>query len=128
MSVSSLRLPAALLALMTLGACARLTQPDIDVPVNWQASADGAEAAALPDTLWWQRFQSQELSRLIDEALTNNHDLKRAVFRVLQAESSAIVAGSALFPSVSAGLGASRSVRQITGGQTSTSVGYQGTL
>ena len=134
MPASALRLAHVILAVLSLAACAGVTAPNVNVPDSWQAAAGntgaagGPGAAAPPDALWWQRFQSPELGRLIVEATANNHDLKSAVFRVLQSESSAVVAGAALFPSVSAGLGASRSVRQAGGGPSTTSVGYQGTL
>jgi multidrug efflux system outer membrane protein len=116
------------LALACVGACASMTPQAITSPDTWQAATPLDASVAMPDPLWWQRFQSSELNRLISEAITNNHDLKIATARVLQAEASATSAGAALFPSVSAGGGASRSVRQTEGGPNSVSTGYSANL
>ncbi len=114
--------------LATLGACASMTPPTLSPPDTWQGMPVDA-GAPLPDPLWWLRFQSPELNSLITEAVRNNHNLKAATARVLEAEASATAAGGALFPTVSAGLSGSRSQRQVPGGGPDTvSVGYQGNL
>lgn len=123
----SRRLSACGFVLATLGACASMTPPKMTSPDTWQAMPVDA-SAPLPDPLWWQRFQSSELNRLITEAVQNNHNLKAATARVLEAEASAKAAGGALFPAVSAGLSANRSQRQVPGGLDTVSVGYQGNL
>lgn len=51
---------------------------------------------------WWRLFGSDELNRLEQTALANNHDLKAAVARVQQAEASAGEAAGALLPSIDA--------------------------
>lgn len=124
------RYPVAALAVLGLSACAAMTPPDVTIPANWQAAVavEGAGSATQLDMAWWRRFQSPELDRLIAEAVANNHDLKGAVYRVLQAEASAVVAGAALYPSLSGSVGANRSGRQVAGGPSTSSTGYQGTL
>jgi outer membrane protein TolC len=82
----------------------------------------------LPDATWWQAFQSSEMNTLMSAALSDNHSLKAAVARILQAEAGAKIAGSALYPSVSAGVGASRSVRENGTLPASKSNSYQGSL
>ena len=124
------RLAAALSALVGMSACASMTPPTIMPAETWQGPTplESAAPATFPDGAWWQRFQSEELSGLITAALNDNHGLKAAVARILQAEASAKIAGAALYPSVSAGFAAGRSVRQVPGGPDSAGSSYQGTL
>lgn len=82
----------------------------------------------MPDAVWWRQFQSPELNGLMTTALSENLGLKAAVARILQSEASAKVAGSSLYPSLSAGASASRSVRQQQGAATISGNSYQGTL
>jgi multidrug efflux system outer membrane protein len=124
-----LRLSTSVLLLATLGACASMTPPKVDVPDNWQATADAEnQNAGLPDAKWWRNFQSSELSGLIEEALASNFGLKAAVARILQAEASAKIAGAALYPSLGADFGAGRSGRQTPNGPTIKSDSFQASL
>jgi multidrug efflux system outer membrane protein len=123
--LSSRRLFASVAALALLAGCAGYGKPTVETPPAFEMP-QAADAAVLPDALWWQKFQSEELSRLILEAKANSHDLKAAVARILQAEASAKVAGSSLYPALSAGGSASRSQRQNDGGPDTVSTSYQG--
>ena len=49
--------------------------PRLDLPAGTSA------AAVAPD--WWKRFGDAQLDALVDEALANNHDLARAMARIL---------------------------------------------
>lgn len=129
-------LPGVVGTALLLGACASYPPPRIDTPPAWQALAapppefQGTLASAetpLPDARWWAQFQSSELNDLIAEAFANSHTLKAAVERVLQAEASAKIARSALFPSLNGGLSATRNYRELPGGNTTTT-SYQGSL
>ena len=122
------KLGVSLAALSLLGACASMAHPKVTMPEAWQGAASTDANVTLPDPLWWQRFQSSELTRLIQEAIANNNDLKVATARVLQAEASSASASAALFPSISAGGGVNRSVRQVDGGPDTTNVGYSASL
>src|SRR6185295_9975215 len=123
---------------LLLGACAFYPAPKIDTPPAWQALAappapdfQATLASAekpLPDAQWWTQFQSSELSDLITEAFANSHTLKAAVERVLQAEASAKIARSALFPSLNGGLSATRNYRELPGGGSTKATNYQGNL
>ncbi len=64
-------------------------------------AADPSPELPRPPSQWWTSFGSEELDVLVEEALTNNHDLMAATHRIIQAESQAGSAGSALLPSVS---------------------------
>lgn len=49
---------------------------------------------------WWERFQSEELNALIEEALTNSPSIQQAWARLAQAEAIAVQAGAARYPSL----------------------------
>lgn len=49
---------------------------------------------------WWLDFNDEELNRLVDQALTNNYDLRIAIARVSQSRAQADVVRSTLFPTV----------------------------
>lgn len=53
-------------------------------------------------TEWWTDFGSTELTRLIEEASSNNLDIAAAAARVLQADAQARISKAPLFPSLSA--------------------------
>ena len=94
---------------IVLSACGSMPKPEVTMPPVWQAPvADAADATAPLNALWWQRFESSELNTLITQAVQNNHDLRIAYARVLQAEAGARGATAALLPSVSASGGATR--------------------
>lgn len=56
---------------------------------------------------WWSLFQDETLSRLMDQALRGNADLRSAMARVEQADAAAREAGAALFPNLDAQAGGS---------------------
>ena len=57
---------------------------------------------------WWTVFHSRPLNDLVDEALKNNPDLKAAQAALKCSRESVLAQGGAFFPSVSAGLSATR--------------------
>ena len=128
MRTAMFRFSVSTFALLSLSACASMTPPKVTAPENWHGAMAADSSATLPDATWWQRFQSAEMSGLISTAVANNLSLKAAMARILQSESSAKIAGSALFPTLSAGAGASRSVRQQSGAATVSGNSYQGSL
>jgi multidrug efflux system outer membrane protein len=78
------------------------------LPQGW-SSVDGVGLAPQPSTTpFWQEFGSADLNRLIDLALAQNLDLEAALHRIEQARAQAKVAGSPLYPNVSASGSASR--------------------
>ncbi|WP_051231763.1 efflux transporter outer membrane subunit [Stutzerimonas azotifigens] len=80
-------------------------QPDLARPAAFE-HAQGA--ADWPAADWWRGFSSPELEALIVRAQANNLDLATAMSRVRQADLQARIAGTALLPSLSGGLGGSR--------------------
>ena len=111
MGARFITLPAASFVAMALSACAGYAPSKMEVPGTFDA-IDGTPLDSLPDKAWWARFGNDELSQLVAEARGENHNLKATVARILQAEAQANAAQSTLFPSVDAGVSASRSERQ----------------
>lgn len=79
-------------------------RPTVEVPNNWStiAAADPAQfpEGQQPDAEWWRAFGNDELTGLIDRALQQNHDVKRAVARVLESRAAVISASAGLYPQV----------------------------
>lgn len=66
---------------------------------------------------WWTAFNDPLLTRLVEQAATDNLDVAQAVVRLRQAREALVQSRASLFPSVSAGGSASRS-EPIRGGST----------
>jgi NodT family efflux transporter outer membrane factor (OMF) lipoprotein len=108
-------------ALVIAAACSSCLLHDVDkqpkAPVappskfeNSTASENGAATKTRGgDGRWWRHFGDEELASLIEQALANNLDLKRAWARLEQAESFRRAATASLFPTVDASLQAGRS-------------------
>lgn len=64
------------------------------------------------DEEWWKQYKNTELNRLVETALTNNPDYLTAALNINKELYNLNLASSDLFPTLSAGLGAS-SQRQI---------------
>lgn len=82
-----------------LTACSLSPAPPsgITAPPAWQSGSAKA-AGELPSSQWWEAFESAELSRLVERARTNAHDLGAATARVRQAQARAVIAGAPLLP------------------------------
>jgi multidrug efflux system outer membrane protein len=91
-------------------------RPTVDVPGSYRQTlvpdiASGSSAPSIADEQWKTIFQDPTLQHLIEDALTNNLDLRIAAERVLEAQAQVGIARSQQLPSVSAG--ASYSALQI---------------
>jgi outer membrane protein, multidrug efflux system len=75
----------------------------IGTPGTWSAAAAGNHGQI--SSGWLASFNDAELNRTVDEALTNNRNLKVAAARLRQAEQSSIIARSRTLPSVGMGGG-----------------------
>ena len=109
MSSMSQRLTTAVCCLSLVSGCTvgpDYLKPQVEVPsaYRFQLPAD-----ALQQPAWWNAYGDPHLDALVQEALTNNHDLRIASARV--DEFAAILAGtrSQAFPQVGYGLSGSRS-------------------
>ena len=81
--------PALAAGLLVLLACGCKVGPDyhrpaLDVPGGYQGET-AAATNSLADLPWWRIFHDDQLQALVQEALTNNYDLRIAIARVEQA-------------------------------------------
>ena len=87
-------------------------KPDVTTPQNWQTPAPWHEASpldSLPKGAWWTLFGDPELDQYEQRAMANNQTLKVAIARLAEAQASARVTASGLYPELSAGVRATRS-------------------
>ena len=106
-----------LVGVLMLSACALTPPESADIPLlptQWQSAQYGpvAEADALGQDAvterWWESFDSPALETVVQQVLAGNLDLEAAAARVEQAKAVAHMAGSELWPTLSAALEASR--------------------
>jgi len=95
----------------SLAACTANPQPlnrPGDVPPSFTAPNDKS-APVWPKAAWWAGFGSDELTPLEETAQKENLDIAQAAARVLQSEANDGVALAALFPTLGADIGVTRS-------------------
>src|SRR5277367_1520544 len=73
----------------------------VNAPVSFRGAEGAAQQASFADLPWWEVFKDDTLKGLVQQALTNNYDLKIAVTRIEQARQIAVQARAQLYPSVS---------------------------
>jgi NodT family efflux transporter outer membrane factor (OMF) lipoprotein len=99
-----------LLTAAALAGClqgANYHRPTVEIPPDWdQLSGRDPKAGVpittqqLPNATWWQAFQNEELTALIERALEHNHDVRQAALRVLEGRAIVMSAGAGLYPQV----------------------------
>lgn len=112
--------------LLLLNACAvgpTYQRPPISSPADFRGQPGAAqgetaapqgetaavgEVASLADEAWWDVLQDGTLRGLIDEALRNGYDVRRAAWRVEEARANAGIAKSEFFPQIQGEAGWSR--------------------
>ncbi|MDR3439062.1 efflux transporter outer membrane subunit [Telmatospirillum sp.] len=92
--------------------------PAVDTPADWaETSAVGNQdrSAASTERLarWWSSFADPTLDNLVGEAIANNHDVRIAAQRVIEARADRTIAAAGGEPTLSATASAQRS-RQST--------------
>ena len=106
----------ALVGLLFLTGCAvgaKYKRPAVAIPQQWTVNeAHGTNTGAVDDP-WWNSFHDSEFESLISRATKANLDLKLASARVAEARALRGVAKSGLFPSVSAGVSATRTRQRV---------------
>src|SRR6266576_4097962 len=118
---------------LALSACSlapNYQRPEMALPTGWSNVA-GVGATQQNTSLFWQDLGSVELDRLIDQVLAQNLDLEAALQRIDQARAQAKVAGSPLYPNVSASGSASRTYqdsKNTTSVRGGGSISYEGDL
>jgi outer membrane protein, multidrug efflux system len=101
---------AALTAILMMGGCAAVgpdyEMPDKQVSSQWHAPFDRGLANEPVDqealSHWWRTLNDPALSRLMDEAVAGNLDLKEARARVREARARRGIEEAGLFPDVDA--------------------------
>ncbi len=82
-------------------------KPGNNLPASWvTATPPKSDVKGLAD--WWTIFGDPQLNRLVGQAVADNPDMKMALLRVMEARSSAKIAGASLLPSAGASFGANR--------------------
>jgi multidrug efflux system outer membrane protein len=97
------------IAALLVGGCAgaHYRRPSLPIPPNYRGepiapATANASSASLGELRWQDLIHDEELSKLIQEALSHNFDVQIAATRVLQARAQLTVTRSALFPLVDA--------------------------
>jgi NodT family efflux transporter outer membrane factor (OMF) lipoprotein len=99
-----------ILLVCTLAACTvgpNYVPPKPALPANWtEHVATTAEIARTNGQLkrWWASFNDPTLDQLVDTALANNYDLKIAGQRLIGARAERVIAASADYPQINAGV------------------------
>jgi len=104
----------ALAATLLLGACATAPPPphgELAVPERFVMAESEPAADLFPAPVWWGRFDSATLDRLIARAEANNPDLSAAAARIARADAELRRSRAGLLPSLGAEAGAARNSR-----------------
>ena len=112
----SVALPFLLMATgcMKLGPDYHRPDTGIQMPGSYQ-HASTETTTSLPEDRWWQVFGDHEINQLVEEALRNNLDIKKATARILEIRSQFVERRADRFPTLGLEGQAQRQHRQIIG-------------
>lgn len=105
---------------LTMVGCMRMgpdyRRPDIgiQVPESYQYKPTALRLPE-PDDYWWRVFNDPELNQLVEEALKNNLDIKRATAAFLEVRAQLVETRADRFPRVDLGAEGQRRQRPIIG-------------
>jgi NodT family efflux transporter outer membrane factor (OMF) lipoprotein len=127
---TAIRFLAMLTGILLITGCATVgpdyVPPQMQLPDQWHSLSVGNETL---DTqrlaTWWQALNDPALSRLIEQATTNNHDVLQARSRVREARYRRLQTRAALFPALDATGPANRSSGSEETGSGDTTTLYQ---
>jgi NodT family efflux transporter outer membrane factor (OMF) lipoprotein len=94
---------ALLLAACTLGP--KYSRPAIPAPAQFRGADAQATPASLADTKWFDLFHDDVLTQLVNTAIDQNHDLRIAAGRVLEARAQYRITGAQQLPTLDANAG-----------------------
>ena len=106
------RLTLVALALLLAGchsASVEQAKPTLRIPAQWRADVGPSSSA---EGFWWRNFHDSALNRYVDQALRYNSDVLTARERVNEYQARLSAADSSLWPTLDAGLNATRSRSQ----------------
>lgn len=90
-------------------------RPTVDVPSQYWGADKTAQSTSIADLPWWQVFKDQELTYLVQTALTNNYDLRIAITRIEQSRQIAARARAQYFPFLNYSASGSYGKNEFTG-------------
>jgi NodT family efflux transporter outer membrane factor (OMF) lipoprotein len=101
---------------MALSGCVTVgpdyTAPELSAPAAWHSEMKGGLKATPPVATqlaqWWTMLDDPQLSRLMEQAVANNLDLKLAQARLREARARRGIAAADRFPTLGAGAGVDR--------------------
>jgi multidrug efflux system outer membrane protein len=99
---------AATLAGCTLGP--KYSRPDVPAPPQFRGAGGVPDSKSLADTKWFDLFHDDVLTNLVNTALAQNHDLRIAADRVVEARSQYRVTFAGELPNVNGTAGFSENV------------------
>ncbi len=105
--------------LSLLVACSSPRYPGIDKvspPPAFLNLSDNYTLPRIPEK-WWELFGLPELNRLVEEVLKENHDLRKARFRIAELQARLKEKYGERWPSVTLQFGGRRGRQTLTGGQ-----------
>ncbi|MBU1643224.1 TolC family protein, partial [bacterium] len=108
---SSLLLSLAVILLAS--GCSMAPKLEVKTPALPESISESNTTVSI-DAKWWEQFGDTRLNALIEEALTNNDDLKLALSNVAQARASLGLSEAERYPTVNA---AASAYRQKTSGE-----------
>jgi multidrug efflux pump len=78
-------------------------EPEAAMPSGFSNQQQSGFSTLEPERGWWQGFNDETLDRLVERAVTRNHDLRIAAARLREARALRFEAGLDRFPVVTAG-------------------------
>ncbi|MBI2768848.1 MAG: efflux transporter outer membrane subunit [Burkholderiales bacterium] len=101
--------PTALLLALALAGCADMSGINTQAQLRDAGSLNlAAGASPAVDAQWWRGFGDEQLSRLVDQALAGNPNLRIAQARLARAQAVSEVADAALLPQINGSLDITR--------------------
>jgi NodT family efflux transporter outer membrane factor (OMF) lipoprotein len=94
-----------LVTFLTTTGCAigpNYARPSVPAPPQFRGASPAAGGGSLADTKWFDLFQDDTLKQLVNTALAQNHDLRIAADRVLEARAQYRIAFAGELPVVNA--------------------------
>ncbi|POZ53327.1 efflux transporter outer membrane subunit [Methylovulum psychrotolerans] len=105
---------------MTLSACTAVgpdyKPPTVSTPKQWQGMAAPTAAQAKQADAWWQTFRDPQLNQLINEAITANLDVRKALMRVKDVRAQRVAIYASALPSMTARSNISRRLNNTSSG------------
>mgnify|MGYP001161043938 CR=1 FL=1 len=112
-----MRLVFAIVALLGSAGCSKPGlqkhyDPGVEMKPAWQS---GSVIEGKPLKSWWSTFDDPGLSRVVEQTLQQNHDVRAAAARVEAALAEARITGTELKPAMGGSLGDTRRKQNFIG-------------